>query len=146
MLFKWSSGHARTYIRTRVCMHVRTHGQSRTVFANKHKRKRTRMQINARKLIVAMDAWVISACKRDCNLRVRSKTFRMYYMCVRIIRPFVCANCVRVYTIKRAYACAYICAFTCIHMSLRLFTRINANAVSYVRMRAFAYMSSRGFN
>ena len=26
-----------------------------------------------------------------------------------------------------------------------MFTRINANAVSYVRMRVFAYVSSRGF-
>ena len=36
-------------------------------------------QINARKLIVAIDAWAFSACNRDCVLRVRSKTFRMYY-------------------------------------------------------------------
>ena len=41
---------------------------------------------------------------------------------LRVVRPFVCANCVRVYryTIERAYARAYI----------------NANAVSYVRLRA----------
>ena len=39
-----------------------------------------------------------------------------------VVRPFVCANCVRVYryTIERVYARAYI----------------NANAVSYVRLRA----------
>ena len=30
-------------------------------------------------MIAAIDAWVISACKRDCVLRVGSKTFRMYY-------------------------------------------------------------------
>ena len=34
---------------------------------------------NARKLTAAIDAWAISACKRDCILSVRSKTFRMYY-------------------------------------------------------------------
>ena len=52
------------------------------------------------------------------------------------VRPFVCANCVRVYkyTIERAYARAYTCS--CICVSLRLFTCINANAVSYVRLRA----------
>ena len=55
---------------------------------------------------------------------------------LRVIRPFVCANCVRVYkyTIERAYARAYTCS--CIRVSLRLFTCINANAVSYVRLRA----------
>ena len=36
-------------------------------------------QINARNLTTAIDAWAISACKRDCILRIRSKTFRMYY-------------------------------------------------------------------
>ena len=60
------------------------------------------------------------------------------YTRVRVVRPFVCTNCVRVYTIERAYARAYICACTCICVSLRLCTRKNANAVSYVRMRAFA--------
>ena len=59
---------------------------------------------------------------------------------LRIVRPFVCANCVRVYryTIERAYAHAYtcICACSCIRVSLRLFTCINANAVSYVRLCA----------
>ena len=45
------------------------------------------------------------------------------YTRVRVIRPFVCANCVRVYTIECAYVCAYIyiCACTCIRVSLRLF-------------------------
>ena len=32
-----------------------------------------------RKLIIVMDAWAIFACKRDCDLHVRSKTFRMYF-------------------------------------------------------------------
>ena len=65
------------------------------------------------------------------------------YTCVRVVRPFVCANCVRLYTIERAYARAYICACTCIRVSLRLFTRKNANAVSYVRMRVFACVRLR---
>ena len=53
------------------------------------------------------------------------------YTRVCIVRPFVCANCVGVYTIERAYARAYIYMHcTCICVSLRLFTRINANAVS----------------
>ena len=74
------------------------------------------------------------------------------YTRVRVVRPFICVNCVRVYMIECAYARAYICACTCIRVSLRLFTRKNANAVSYVRMcafacvRAFACVSSRGFN
>ena len=58
------------------------------------------------------------------------------YTCVRVVRPFVCANWVRVYTIERAYARIYICACTFIRVSLHLFKRKNANAVSYVRMRA----------
>ena len=60
------------------------------------------------------------------------------YTHVRVVRPFVCTNCVRVYTIERAYVRAYICACTCVCTSLRLFTHKNANAVSYVRMRVFA--------
>ena len=57
------------------CVHVRARGRSRTVLAN----ARMQTQINARKLIVAFDVWAISACTRVCVLRVRSKTFRMYY-------------------------------------------------------------------
>ena len=57
--------HAGTCIRT----HVRTRGRSQT-HAN----------VNARKLIVAIDAWAISAWDRDCDLCVRSKTFTMYYI------------------------------------------------------------------
>ena len=64
------------YVRTRVRTHVHARGQSQTVLANEC--KRTRKQINARKRVVAFDAWAISACKHDCVLRVRSKTFRMY--------------------------------------------------------------------
>ena len=60
------------------------------------------------------------------------------YTRVRVVRTFICANCVRVYTIERAYARAYICACTCIRVSLRLFTRKNTNTVSYVCMHEFA--------
>ena len=70
------------------------------------------------------------------------------YTRVHVVRLFVCANCVHVlvYTIERVYARAYIhvCACTCIRVSLHLFTRKNANAVSYVRMRAC--VSSHRFN
>ena len=58
------------------------------------------------------------------------------YTRVRVVTPFVCANCVRVYTIERAYARAYICTCTCIHVSLRLFTCKNANTVSYEHLHA----------
>ena len=58
------------------------------------------------------------------------------YTRVHVVRQFVCVNCVCVYTIERAYTRAYICDCTCIRESLHLFTRKNANAVSYVRMRA----------
>ena len=75
------------YVRTRVRTHARARGRSRTVLANEHKRKRTRTQINSRKFIVAFDAWAISACKRDCVLRVRSKTFRMYFRWIQL-KPF----------------------------------------------------------
>ena len=67
------------YVHTSVRTYVHVRGRSRTVLANERERKRTRTQINARKLIIAFDAWAISACKCDCILRIRSKTFRMYY-------------------------------------------------------------------
>ena len=72
------------------------------------------------------------------RLRVLFVIALIIYTRVRIVRPLVCANCVHVYTIKCEYARAYICACTCIRVSLRLFTRKNTNAVSYVRMREFA--------
>ena len=56
-------------------------------------RKRTQMQThanaNARKrtqTIAAIDAWAISACKRDCVLRVGSKTLRMYYSIFKYVK------------------------------------------------------------
>ena len=68
------------YLYTYVHAYARTyaHAVDREQYSQTHARKRT--QINARKLIVAFDAWAISACKRVCILRVRSKTFRMYYI------------------------------------------------------------------
>ena len=72
---------------------------------------------------------------RNWEVHVR-KLLNALYIYVRVVRPFVCANCMCVYTIERAYARAYICACTCIRVSLRLFTCINTNAVSYVRMHA----------
>ena len=102
----------------------------------------------------AHEYWLLSAFL-PCFLKfprsylreeIGKKLLNALYIRVRVVRPFVCTNCVRVYTIERAYARAYICACTCIRVSLRLFTRINANAVSYMRMRAFAYVSSCGFN
>ena len=54
-----------------VYMHVRAIANST--------RKRTQTQINACKRIAAIDVWAISARKRDCILRVESKTFGMYY-------------------------------------------------------------------
>ena len=60
------------------------------------------------------------------------------YTHVRIVRPFVCANYVCVYTIERTYMRENICACNCIRVSLRLFTRKNANAFFYIGMRKFA--------
>ena len=58
-------------------VHVRTCTYAHAV--DREQYSQMNANANARKLIVAMDAWVISACKRDCDLHVRSKTFRMYY-------------------------------------------------------------------
>ena len=60
--------------------YIHTYAVDREQYSQTHARKRTRTQINARKLIVAIDAWAISVCKCDCALRFRSKTFRMYYI------------------------------------------------------------------
>ena len=51
------------------------------------------------------------------------------YTHVRVVRPFVCANCVHVYTIEHAYAHAYICACTCIRVSLRLRACLHADLI-----------------
>ena len=60
------------------------------------------------------------------------------YTRVRVVRTYVCVNCVCVYTIEHAYARAYICACTCIRVSLRLFTRKHSFLRVYacVRLRA----------
>ena len=52
--------------------YVRLHARTRTHSITNSTRKRTQT-------IAAIDAWAISACKRDCVLRVGSKTFKMYY-------------------------------------------------------------------
>ena len=62
-------------------MHARTRAQS----IMNSTRKRTRTQINARKLIFAMDVWSISACKRDCDFTLYLKLSECtYYMCIYI--------------------------------------------------------------
>ena len=72
--------HVRAIARTYVRLHARTHTHS---IANST-RKRTQAHANKRtQTIAAIDAWAISACKRDCILRVGSKTFRMYYIYIR---------------------------------------------------------------
>ena len=60
---------------THVCTRNRTyvHALDREQYSQTHAK-----QINARKLTAAIDAWAISACKRNRVLRIRSKTFRMY--------------------------------------------------------------------
>ena len=72
------------------------------------------------------------------------------YTRVRVVRPFVCANCVHVYTIERAYVCIYMR----MHLYLREFAfvytqkrkRSFLRAYACVCVRAFACVSSRGFN
>ena len=76
-----SNAMAKPYLYMYVCMHA--HTRTRSIANSTRKRPQThtrkQMQINARKLLIALDVWVISACKYVCILRVRSKTFRMYY-------------------------------------------------------------------
>ena len=72
--------HVYTRVRAIARTYVRLHARTRTRSIANSTRKRTQTQINARKRIAAIDAWAISACKRDCVLRVGSKTFRMYYI------------------------------------------------------------------
>ena len=55
-----------------VLANARKYMQMQTHATQTHANKRTQT-------IAAIDAWAISACKRDCVLRVGSKTFRMYY-------------------------------------------------------------------
>ena len=60
--------------------YAQSHARTRSI--TNSTRNCTQTQINARKLTTAIDTWAISACKCDCVLCVRSKTFRMYYMYV----------------------------------------------------------------
>ena len=70
------------------------------------------------------------------------------YTRVRVIRPFVCANFVRVYTIERAYARAYI--YMRMHLYPREFAFVYTQKCkrsflhAYACVRAFACV--RGFN
>ena len=74
------------------------------------------------------------------------------YTRVRVVRPFVCANCMRVYTIERAYACIY--TYMRMHLYPREFAfvytqkrkRSFLRTYACVCARAFACVSSRGFN
>ena len=92
------------------------------------------------------------------QLRARTYAYRqglgmallalIIYTRVRIVRPFICANCVREYTIEHAYARAYICACTCIRERLRLFTRKKRKrsflcAYACICVRAFACVCLR---
>ena len=65
------------------------------------------------------------------------------YTRVRIIRPFVCVNCIRVYTIERAYARGY-------NMRTLLYPREFAFVYTQKCKRnllcAYACVSLRGFN
>ena len=53
------------------------------------------------------------------------------YTRVRVVRPFVCANCVRIYTIEHAYARA------CIYMRIHLYPREFAFVYTQKRKRSF---------
>ena len=57
MFFLWRSRHARTYVRAYACMY--THAVDREQYSQ------TNTNANTRKLVVVMDMWAISACKRD---------------------------------------------------------------------------------
>ena len=71
--------HNRTHVHAIARMYAYAIARTRTCSIANSTRKRTQMHRNARKLTAVIDAWVISACKCDCVLRVRYKTFRMYY-------------------------------------------------------------------
>ena len=58
------------------------------------------------------------------------------YTRVRIVRPFVCANCRRVYTIERAYAHIYI--YMRMHLYPREFAFVYTQKRKCSFLRAFA--------
>ena len=75
-----SNAMPKPYLYTYVRMHVCARGRLRTVLAN----ARTQTHANTNKRTQThhcVQRVGDSACKRVCVLRVRSKTFRMYYMC-----------------------------------------------------------------
>ena len=61
----------------------------------------------------------------------------MLYVRVRVVSTLFFARIACAYMVECAYARTYICACTSIRVSLRMFTHINANAVSYVRLRVW---------
>ena len=65
---------------------------------------------------------------------------------VDVIRLFVCANWVRSSVRTHVHIHFFTCGCSCILVSLHLLARINTSSVSYVHMRAFAYMSLCRFN
>ena len=66
----------------RVYTHVHAIARTYAHALDREQYSQTQMYANANKCITAIDTWEISACKRnckrDCVLRVGSKTFRMY--------------------------------------------------------------------
>ena len=72
-------------------------------------------------------------------MQIRSHIY--VYAYASLDRSFARIACAYIRSSVRART--YICASTCIRVSLRLFTRKNANAVSYVRMREFACVRLR---
>ena len=76
-----SNAMAKPYLYTYVHAYARTYVNAvdREQYSQTNGNARTQTRINACKLIVAFNAWEISAYKRVCVFHVRSKTFRMYY-------------------------------------------------------------------
>ena len=63
------------------------------------------------------------------------------YTRVRVVRPFVCANCVRVYTIERAYARAYL--YMRMHLYPREFAFVYTQKCKRSFLRAYACVRLR---
>ena len=106
-------------------------------------RKRMQTQINAHKLIIVIDAWAISACKRDCVLCVRSKTFRMYYTCTYIYCIFYIKRPGSIFL--AAYLSGVYWRLTLIR-GRRLFSHVQISRVLVLHLMhiALAHMASLG--
>ena len=123
---------ALTCVRTRLCMYIYIYtqlysGSGGTTAAGRFQPNRILCPRTHRRTASSAPAPV--QLRAPCTPSHRSRSARpplrdssRQINELRVVRPFVCANCVHVhrYTIERAYARAYI----------------NANAVSYVRLRA----------